>query len=44
MFKNMTNTIGLEVTMYTLNLKFVVEKKTPNNDVVQTQESEVKNV
>ena len=50
MFKNMTNTIGLEVTMYTLNLKFVVEKKpqptSEKKDVVDVdaKESEVKNV
>ena len=45
MFQTMTNTIGLEVAMYTLNLKFVVEKKAPvNNNVIETQESETSNV
>ena len=40
MFEKMTNTIGLETTMYTLNLKFVAAKK-ENNDVVNPKESEV---
>lgn len=49
MFKNMTNAIGLQTTMYTLNLKFVVEKKTPpankEKEVIESvEESEVKNV
>lgn len=43
MFEKMTNTIGLETTMYTLNLKFVAAKKETNKDVVNSQESEVKN-
>ena len=43
MFEKMTNAIALETTMYTLNLKFVVEKKEESN-VVNEQESEVKNV
>ena len=34
MFEKMTNTIGLETTMYTLNLKFVTAKNEPNKDVV----------
>ena len=44
MFNTMTNNIGLEIAMYTLNLKFVVEKKQPvNNDVIDAKESEVSN-
>ena len=43
MFENMTNAIALQTTMYTLNLKFVVEKK-EEKEVVNEQESEVKNV
>ncbi len=43
MFENMTNAIALQTTMYTLNLKFVVEKK-EENKVVNEQESEVSNV
>ena len=34
MFEKMTNTIGLETTMYTLNLKFVTAKNETNKDVV----------
>ena len=49
MFETMTNNIGLQVTMYTLNLQFRVEKKRETaqednkKDVIDT-ESEVKNV
>jgi len=38
MFKDMTNNIGLQTTMYTMNLKFEVAKKPENNE---TQESEL---
>ena len=47
MFETMTNNIGLQVTMYTLNLQFRVEKKpevNKENDDVIDAESEVKNV
>ena len=43
MFEKMTSTIGIETTMYTLNLKFVAAKKEENKEVVESQESEVKN-
>ena len=43
MFENMTNRIGLETTMYTLNLKFVAAKKEESKDVVDVKESEVSN-
>ena len=40
MFQNMTRAISLEVTMYTLNLKFVVEKKEQPKDVVDVAATE----
>ena len=48
MFKNMMNRIGLEVTMYTMNLKFVREKSTSeetkkDDNVIDAKESEVSN-